>query len=602
MTGVQTCALPICEQTNRIKAIKKAWEPGETKKSHIFWDSDIAKWLEAACYSLIHFPDPKLEAQVKDIVDSLIQLQEEDGYLNSYYTQFEPENRWTNLRDQHELYCAGHLIEAAVAHFMWSGDNRFVKTMERYVALIRDLFGPNPEQQKGYPGHQEIELALIKLYKLTRNPDYLQLSAYFIEERGNQPHYFDEEAKKRGGASRYPWKTNYEYAQAHLPIREQKEVIGHAVRGMYMYTAMADLARELDDPSLLDACKTLWNDLVTKKLYLTGGIGSSSHNEGFTKPYDLPNYTAYAETCASIGLVYWAQRMIQIDCDSTYADIIETALYNGIISGVSLDGERFFYDNPLASHGDKQRSPFFECSCCPPNVLRLLASLGDYIYTVDDQTLIIHQYISNRMEWDFPQGKMNVDMDSGFPWEGEVRLVLDPNSPMDLCMKFRIPRWCSAPLIRINGELVDTVNRVECGYLLIQRAWNPKDEIHLQFPMEIHTHYAHPQIQPNSGKVAFTRGPLVYCVEELDNPEPVHYLVVGNDSKLAEQYDPTLLEGVVVITGEGWIVSHDGWKEVLYRQAPPDFRKTTLKAIPYYTWNNRNMGSMTVWINQLFAI
>src|SRR5579875_129950 len=335
------------QETGRIDALRLNWKPGEVPVPHVFWDSDIAKWLEAASYSLGTHPDPILEEQVDEVVGLLAAAQQPDGYLNSHFIAVEPAKRWTNLRDLHELYCAGHLIEAAVAHFQATGKRNLLDILIRYADHIDSVFGPEPGKKCGYPGHEEIELALVKLYRVTGEQRYLRLSQYFVEERGREPHYYDEEARLRGEDPATYWAGTYEYNQSHLPVREQREVTGHAVRAMYLYSAMTDLARELGDDSLLAACERLWQHLCTRRTYITGGIGSSPYNEGFTTDYDLPNETAYAETCAAIGLVFFAHRMLQIGADSQYGDMMEHVLYNGAISGLSLRGDRFFYENRL---------------------------------------------------------------------------------------------------------------------------------------------------------------------------------------------------------------------------------------------------------------
>ena len=345
-----------CKQTGRIDAWK--WNQGEPNTPHVFWDSDVAKWMEAASYSLMSHPDPKLEAQLDEIIAMMSAAQMSDGYLNSHFIRVEPENRWKNLRDKHEMYCAGHLLEAAVAHHQATGKESMLNALRRYAHHIESQFGREEGKKRGYCGHEEIELALIKLFRLTKEKRYLNLAQYFIEERGTQPHYYDLEARARGeDPSKYYFGGDYTYLQAHRPVREQSEVAGHAVRAMYLYSAMTDLARETNDESLLEACKKLWRHLVTKRLYVTGGLGSSSSNEGFTSDYDLPDESAYAETCAGIGLMFWAHRMLNVTGDSQYADVIERVLYNNVLSSVSLDGKLFEYVNPLASNGDHQREP-----------------------------------------------------------------------------------------------------------------------------------------------------------------------------------------------------------------------------------------------------
>ncbi len=346
--------------------------------TQIFWDSDIGKWIEAASYALRHRRDAAIEAQIDDIVDKLEKAQLPDGYLNLWYIGREIENRWTNLRDNHELYNCGHLLEGAIAYFRATGRRAMLDMMERYLDHIRLTFGTGAGQKRGYPGHQEIEIALIKLYYLTGERKQLDLAAYFIDERGRQPHYFDVERDARGEAPGEYGQGTYEYSQSHKPVREQDKVVGHAVRAMYMYTAMADLAAELGDAGLKRACEVLWQDVTSTRMYVTGGFGPSASNEGFTSDYDLPNDTAYAETCASVAFIFWAQRMLHLDLEPHYADALELALYNGALSGLSRDGEHYFYENKLESDGSARRWAWHPCPCCTMNVARLIASVGGY--------------------------------------------------------------------------------------------------------------------------------------------------------------------------------------------------------------------------------
>src|SRR5690349_270343 len=346
----------------------------------VFWDSDVGKWIEAASYALSHRRDADIEAKIEAVIDDFEKAQAPDGYLNCWYLGREPEKRFTNLRDNHEFYNAGHLLEGAIAYFETTGRRRWLDIMERYLALIYTEFGPNPGQRHGYDGHQELEIALIKLYRLTRDRKHLDFAVYLINERGKQPpHFFDVEREAReekGWETQRYGQGNYEYSQSHLPVRQQTKVVGHAVRAMYMYTAMADLAAELNDAGLKAACERLWNDVMVTKMYITAGLGPSAHNEGFTFDYDLPNQTAYAETCASVALIFWAQRMLHLDLDGRYADVLERALYNGALSGLSRDGSHYFYANPLESNGSAERWEWHTCPCCTMNVSRLVASVG----------------------------------------------------------------------------------------------------------------------------------------------------------------------------------------------------------------------------------
>ena len=395
-------------------------EEGEFR-GFVFQDSDVAKWIEAVGYSLQSHPDSELEAAVDSIIDIIEKAQQPDGYLNTHFTIKQPDKRWTNLHECHELYVAGHMIEAAVAYHEATGKKKLLDIMCRFADYIDTVFGPEPEKIHGYDGHQEIELALVKLYRATGNERYLKLSKYFIDERGKEPNFFNIEWEKRG---RYSFWTNtvskkpdLKYCQAHKPVREQKSAVGHAVRAVYMYAGMADIAAETGDNELMDACRVLWDNIVSKQMYITGGIGSTHHGEAFTFDYDLPNDTIYAETCASIGLIFFANRMLNIEQKSIYADVMERALYNNVLGAMSLDGKRFFYVNPLevwpeASeknpgrfHVKPVRQKWFACACCPPNVARLLTSLNNYIYSKNNNTVYTF-YISGEAEIEPENGKL----------------------------------------------------------------------------------------------------------------------------------------------------------------------------------------------------
>ena len=391
--------------------------------TQVFWDSDVGKWIEAASYALAHRRDAKIEAQIDAIVDDLAKAQLPDGYLNCWYIGREIDKRWTNLRDNHELYCAGHMLEGAIAYFQATGRRRLLDVMERYVDHIATVFGTGPGQKRGYCGHQEIELALIKLYHLTGDRRRLDLAAYFINERGRQPpHYFDAEAIARGDDPKKYWAKTHEYTQSHKPVREQDKVVGHAVRAMYMYTAMADLAAELDDAGLKQRLRDgSGGTSPGKRMYVTAGLGPAAANEGFTTDYDLPNDTAYAETCASVALIFWAQRMLNLDCDGAYADVLELALYNGALSGLSRDGTHYFYENKLESDGSHKRWEWHPCPCCTMNVARLVASVGGYFYSTGEDTLAVHLYGGNSARLSVGGKAVRIRQKADYPWSGQDR-------------------------------------------------------------------------------------------------------------------------------------------------------------------------------------
>ncbi|HOS42079.1 MAG TPA: glycoside hydrolase family 127 protein, partial [Armatimonadota bacterium] len=579
-------------ETGRIGAYALDWRPGMEPAPHVFWDSDVAKWIEAAAYSLATHPDPALDALLDATIARIASAQQPDGYLNPHFTVVEPDKRWTNLRDLHELYCAGHLIEAAAAHFQATGKRALLDVMRRYADYIERVFGTGPGQMRGYCGHEEIELALVKLARATGEARYLALAQYFVDERGRQPYYFDAEAQARGENPATSYMGRYEYCQAHLPVREQREVVGHAVRAMYLYAAMADLAGETGDAALLAACEALWADLTLKKLYLTGGIGPSRHNEGFTGHYDLPNETAYAETCAAIGLVFWAHRMLQLDCDGRYADVMERALYNGALSGVSLDGTTFFYENPLASTGARHRQDWFGCACCPPNVARLLASLGGYIYGEREDALAVHLYVQSRVE----TGLAALRVETRYPWDGAVRITVDPRAAR-FTLRLRVPGWCREYRLAVNGAPLEAP--VERGYLCLARDWAAGDTVTLELAMPVERLEAHPTVQADVGRVALQRGPLVYCLEAVDHEVDVRHIVLPEDAALTPRFDQALLGGVTVLEGRAAALDETAWAGTLYRPVQdPVCRPTPLRAIPYYAWDNREPGAMTVWVRR----
>jgi len=565
--------------------------------TQIFWDSDVGKWIEAASYALSHRRDPEIEKKIDAIVDDLEKAQRPDGYLNCWYIGREIDNRWTNLRDNHELYNAGHLLEGAVAYFRATGRRRFLDVMERYMDHIAETFGPDPGQKRGYPGHQEIELALIKLYNLTGDKKRLDLAAYFINERGRQPHYFEIEAKARG--DEHFWQGTQEYNQSHKPVREQDKVVGHAVRAFYMYSAMADLAAERDDAELKHACQVLWKDVTETRMYITGGFGPSASNEGFTTDYDLPNATAYAETCASVAMVFWAQRMLNIDLEGEYGDILEQALYNNCMSGLSRDGEHYFYDNPLESDGSHQRWEWHPCPCCTMNVARLIASVAGYFYSTSADALIVHLYGGTEAQLRVAGTEVGVKEVSDYPWSGDISVTLDPASETEFSLKLRIPGWCKGATAWVNDEPVDVAANTVYGYLDIRRGWKKGDAVRLNLPMPITRAYAHPQVRDDYGKVALKRGPLLFCIEQADNAEvPFDFVRLPRDARLEAQVLPGLFDRIVTIEAEGRLVGSEGWQGVLYRTAPPEEQSVTLTAIPYYLWANRGPNAMKVWIDE----
>ena len=593
-----------CEQTGRIAAFGPNWRPEPEVVARgtwggtpvMFWDSDVAKWIEAAAYSLATHPDPALDRLLDELIGRISGAQHADGYLNTWFTTVDPSNRWKNLRDWHELYCAGHLVEASVAHYEATGKRSLLDVVCRYADYIGDVFGTEPGKKRGYCGHPELELALVRLARATGEQRYRELSRYFVDERGREPHYFDEEARERGEDPAAFWARSYEYNQAHRPVREQEEVVGHAVRAVYLYSAMADLAGENGDSDLLATCDRLWRHLTTKRMYVMGGIGTSRQNEGFTGDYDLPNESAYAETCAAIGLIFWAQRMLQLDLDRRFADVLELALYNAVLSGVSADGEAFFYDNPLASSGGHHRQGWFGCPCCPPNLARLLASLGQYVYAQGENEAVVHLYMEGSGRFDLAGQPVTVRQATRYPWDGTVTLRVEIERPATFGLRLRIPEWCSNARLRVNDQPVDLQPPLEGGYARLEREWHGGDTVVLDLRMPVEALHAHPDIVADAGQVALRRGPLIYCLEQVDHAVPLHRIALDNALQLTAQFEPDLLGGVVTCTGPTSALSDAGWDEALYRTTAPASEPSTLRAIPYYAWDNREAGAMRVWI------
>lgn len=553
----------------------------------VFWDGDVGKWIEAASYALAHRRDAVIEAQIEAIIDDLEAAQAPDGYLNCWYQDREPQNRWTNLRDNHELYNAGHLLEGAVAYAQATGRERFLRVTERYVDHIAATFGPT--LKRCYCGHPEVELALVKLYRLNGNRTALDLAAYFVNERGAVPHYFDVEARARGEDPANFGQKTHEYSQSHLPVRQQTKVVGHAVRAMYWYAAMADLAVELEDASLKTACAVFWDDLLLTKMYVTGGLGPSASNEGFTRDYDLPNATAYAETCAAVALIFWAQKMLHFDLDGRYADILETALYNGALVGLSRDGTSYFYANPLESDGTATRWHWHDCPCCTMNVSRLVASVAGYFMSVGPDALVFHLYGGSSAAVTVAGTKVQVNEVSDYPWSGDITISIDPAEPVEFALKLRVPGWALGVTVAINGTKIDAAPTR--GYVTLHRLWHPGDTVDLVLPMPAERIFAHPAVTMNAGRVALRRGPLIYCLEETDHGCKVQDLRLPRDAPLSPHPSP-LFGGIIILMAQGLTYPTD--PGIPYTTQAPVLNPVTLSAIKYFLWNNRGQGSMMV--------
>ncbi len=561
-----------CEDTGRIRNFEVA--AGLVKGKHegyFFNDSDVYKVIEAAAYSLAIHPDPKLDAKLDELIGKIAAAQQKDGYLNTYFTLVEPDKRWTDLPVKHELYCAGHLIEAAVAHYRATGKRNLLDVAIRFADYIDSVFGEG--RLVGVPGHEEIELALVKLYELTGKKNYFDLAKFFIDKRGY---------------------GNREYSQDHIPVRQHSEIVGHAVRAMYLYSGVADVAAYTGDKSLVAAMERVWRDVTQRKMYVTGGIGPSAHNEGFTIPYDLPNDSAYAETCAGIGLAFWNHRLLLLHGDAKYADILERVLYNGAISGVSLDGARFFYVNPLSSRGFHHRQPWFGCACCPPNVARLIAQVGGYFYATSSDGLWVKLYAASSAKIKVGACEVELVQETDYPWSGVVKLTVNPSSPAAFDVNLRIPGWCKGAKVAVNGEAVEA-SPGENGYVKLHREWRRSDMVSLDMPMPVRRIVAHPRVSTDAGRVALQRGPVVYCLEGVDNGGSVRDIALPRETKLEASFEKDLLGGVVVVRGKVLRRKPLEWSGALY-QASPDDEEVSVVAIPYYAWDNRQPGEMVVWI------
>jgi len=605
-------ALRMNEETGRVDNFRKAARlMTGPHKGRRFNDSDVYKAMEAAAYTLRLNPDPALEKTLDDLIVLIGQAQEPDGYLYTTRTNDAahpapgagPE-RWSNLRVSHELYNVGHMYEAAVAHFQATGKRAFLAIAEKNAGLLLRTFGAGPGLRRGFPGHQEIEIGLAKLYRATGNRAYLDLAKFFLDERG---HYFGGE--KHAPGDPFAVYDSDEYMQNHKPVLEQDEAVGHAVRAMYMYSGMADVAALGGHPEYVTAIDRLWENVAGKKQYLTGGVGARGGSEAFGNAFELPNAEAYTETCAAIGNALWNYRLFLLHGESKYMDVFERVLYNGLLSGVSLSGDRFFYQNPLESAGGYERSPWFEVACCPPNLTRFLPSLPGYVYATKEDILFVNLYIAGEGKIDLGGRPVTLTQVTRYPWDGAVKLTVSPARPSEFEMALRVPGWAGneamptalykflgnspeKPALKINGEAVAL--DIRDGYARVRRTWKNGDTADFSLPMPVRRVIADEAVAADRGRVALQRGPVVFAVEGVDNGGQVFDVFLPDVAALSVEFRPDLLNGVCVITGKAAAASKNTTGKVVESGRP-------FLAIPYFAWANRGPGQMLVWLPRTAA-
>lgn len=553
-----------------------------------FNDSDVYKWLEAASWVLARGENLDLKAMVDEAIEEVRGAQREDGYLNTYFALERENERWTNF-DLHEMYCAGHLFQAAVAHYRATGETSLLDIATRFADHICDTFGPEAEGKlEAVDGHEEVKLGLVELYRATGERRYLEQAYFFIEARG------------KGLLKRPYGHFNPEYAQDHLPIREMPAVVGHAVRMIYYTAGVTDVYSELGDEGYLGALERLWDNMTLKRMYVSGGLGSRYEGEAFGKDYELPNERAYTETCAAVASVMWNYRMLALAGDARYADLMEWTLYNAVLPGLSLDGQHYFYENPLADDGRHRRQAWFGCACCPPNVARLLASLPGYVYSAEDNTLWVHLYASGTLQTTLPSGQaVALEQHTRYPWNGEVTFKLQ--SAGDFALKLRVPVWAEGATVKVNGEAAQNVKAG--SYTELRRSWAAGDTIRLELPMKTRYIEAHPYHFEVAGRVALARGPILYCAEGLDQSvEDVRDLELPHSPEIFEAVNVGELGGVTLLKTEA-AVSPPAGADYLYRtatDAEPErgHETTTLTAVPYLSWANRDASPMQVWLRR----
>jgi len=579
--------------TPRIKNFEKvARKKGEKHEGIFYDDSDVFKALEAMAYSLKTHPSAEMEKKCDEWIDKIAAAQQPDGYLNTWYTLKGLEDKYTDM-SMHEDYNAGHMIEAGVAYYNATGKRKLLDVCIKWADQFDALFGPG--KRDWVTGHQELELALVKLYKETKNEKYLKLADWLLSERGK---------KLAKGYTWTDWKDTA-YAQDVLPVKQQTQITGHAVRAMYMYTGAADVAAQTGDVDYMKAMRNVWEDVVYRNMYITGGIGSAGSNEGFSNDYDLPNEQAYCETCASVGMVFWNQRMNSLTGNAEYIDVLERSLYNGALDGLSLSGDRFFYGNPLASRGQHQRREWFGTACCPANIARLVASLGNYIYAKSDDAMYVNLFVGSNTTIPLKSGNVSVKMETNYPWEGKVKLMIDPVKNSKFSLYLRVPGWAQGQTstsdlydlsdfgsaiiyLKVNGK--DEAIRMENGYMIINREWKKGDIVMYELAMQTNKIIAREELKQDKGRIAIQRGPVVYCVEGADNNGKAWNVIIPANTRFETIDYKVLDESVKALTAEVPVVTvgEDGLSLKT--------EKKKIIAIPYYTWANRGKNEMQVWL------
>ena len=579
-------------------------------------DSDVYKWIEGASYVLGNHPDPELERMVDDLIARIAAAQEPDGYLNTHVQIEEPDLRFRNLAFFHEDFSSGHLFEAAVAHYEATGKRTLLDVAIRLADRFDATFGPG--KRDGLSGHEGIELGWVRLYRATGEKRYLRLAEFYLNERGQKPSVFEREYASLPANRMVLWRQDRpinlralhehfflshpptfdtSYSQDNLPVRDQSTAVGHAVRAMFLYSGIADVAYETEDKALTTALNRLYDSVTLKRMYVTGGIGPSARNEGFTDDYDLPNENAYQETCASAGMVLWNHRMFKLTGDGRYMDLLEQSLYNAVLAGVSLEGNTFCYATPLACDSKFKRQAWFEVPCCPTTAARFFPSLGRYVYSQSADGLWVNLYIGGQATAALQNGaKITARQTTNYPWDGHVQLQIAVEQPQEFTLHLRVPAWSRGSTVTLNGRKISPP--VSKGYAHIQRRWTDRDVLELSIPLDIEKLEANPNVLQSRGKIALRRGPLVYCLEQADNQADLDRIALPATAKLTEHFEPGLLGGVTVITGEGRLQDSSGWEHQLYRPARAAIGEAaSIKAIPYCVWGNRGQQRMMVWID-----